>query len=137
MILTLHIMAIGIWVGCILTEGVMEASREKDLQHHKSISSMHTKIDLFVEGPALIVLFVTGLIMFTQGDQPNIIRVKAIIGMVAIALNCVCFYLIAKRDRLFAAGDDEQAIKMAKVQDAVGGLMILCIIAALTIGLVY
>lgn len=137
MILTLHIMAIGIWVGCILTEGVMEASREKDLRHHKEISSIHTKIDKFVEGPALIVLFVTGLMLFSQGEHSNIIRVKAVIGMVAIALNCVCFYLIAKRDRLFVAGHDEQAIKMAKIQDSVGGLMILCIIAAMTIGLVY
>lgn len=137
MLLAFHVVAIGIWIGCILTEGVMEASRDNSLAHHKAIANIHTKIDKFIEGPALVAVLITGVILFGQGDQPQMIKIKAAIGLLAIALNAVCIYLIRKRDRLFVAGDDEQAIKAGKLQDAVGGLMILCIITAIVLGFMY
>lgn len=133
-LLLTHIIAVGVWLGCIATESVMEAGREKSISHHQAVAEIHKWIDIFVEIPMVILVLVTGVLLFSQHPQPDIIKIKVALGLIAISLNLLCFYFIIKRNQLFITGNDTKATTFSKYQDIAGGIMIMCILAVVSIG---
>jgi len=62
-VLFIHLIAIGIWAGCVATEAVLEIALEKMPPLESGLASIHSKIDRYVEIPAIIVAVTSGGIM--------------------------------------------------------------------------
>ena len=67
MILAVHILAVGAWLGCVLTEALFErallgTSRENEL----ILANLHKRVDLIVEIPAFSIAVLTGFVLIQE-----------------------------------------------------------------------
>ena len=64
-LLIIHLIAIGIWAGCVATETVLELAQEKIPPNKSYLAPLHAKIDIAIEIPAILATLNT--IFFTDG----------------------------------------------------------------------
>ena len=104
-LLTLHLLGLGIWVGVVAAELVIEFDGIKDNASLIKASKLHFLTDIWVEIPAFTLVLITGLLMTNFGQLEGAFLYKVIFGFFAIVFNIVCVYAVFKRRSYAIVGD--------------------------------
>lgn len=89
--LLVHLICVGIWLGCILTEALFErALLGQGRQQEKILVGLHQRVDLFVEIPAFVLVLVTGALMLSDTATSKLLDIKVGLGLLAILANLYC-----------------------------------------------
>jgi hypothetical protein len=128
-LLQVHFLAVGIWLGLLTAETVLElhpgASRS-------TIAIVHKWIDLLCEVPIVLLVLATGALLLARAwPAPPLLLVKAAVGLVAILANLYCFPLVLQRART----TDAQRTLVLTRQIKLTGAAIPFALAALALGL--
>jgi len=132
-LLQVHFFAVCFWLGLLAAETVMEL-------HLRSggsagpIASIHRWIDLLFEGPAVLLVLVTGGLLLAQNwPAPPLLWVKISFGLIAIAANLYCVPLVLGRART----KDEAAARTLTRRISHTGWAIPFAVAAFVIGIAF
>jgi hypothetical protein len=104
-LLTLHLLAIGIWIGVVGAELLIEFDGMKDDQSHIRAAKLHYGTDIWVEVPAFVTVFITGFMMLSEEHLRGLFLAKIIFGLLAIGFNAVCVYGVVRRRNYALSGD--------------------------------
>lgn len=135
-LLSLHLLFVGIWIGCVLTEALFErALLAGDRAAHLTLSALHTRVDKFIEIPMILGVFLTGIALGLQGHRADAsFHLMAGAGLVAIAVNLHCAGIVFKRHRAALAGNWPEFDRLDHLQHKVGGLVLAGLIVAVGAG---
>jgi hypothetical protein len=134
-LLSLHLLAVGIWVGCIAVETVVELSGDYGDEQPYLPAKLHRAIDLYIEIPVLTALLVTGFLLVDWSTLGGLLLVKVLCGIGAVATNFGCAVVVFKRKR-WADLRDEAGVETSNRHLAVlGALFFPLSLATLAIGL--
>ena len=123
--LLVHLVAVGIWLGCVLTEIAVErALAGQGETTDRLLAVLHRRIDLLVELPAFVVVLVSGGVLLMNAGARPWLHAKIAAGLLAILANAVCLYWVLRRARA-AAGNDGAAFAAADHQQHRWGALVL------------
>ena len=132
----IHVLAAGAWLGCVLTEALFErALLGTNRENEKILSRLHKRVDIFIEIPAIVVVAVTGVLLFLQYEPTNLLYAKVSMAATAIAANLYCVFLVFERARSAQAEEWDAFDKADHLQHKVGAIVLLGIIGAIALGL--
>jgi hypothetical protein len=134
MLLTLHLLALGVWVGVAGAEFVIEFYGMKDDESLRTAAELHHKTDIWIEIPAFMTVLVTGLLMLGDHHLSGLFLIKLAFSLLAIFLNCVCVYAVVKRRTSLRSGDTE-GLRAADRAMKLGGAIIPAFLVAFSLGL--
>lgn len=97
--LFIHLFSLGIWLGCVMAETVIEIAGKKNPLHQNTVALLHVWIDRWVEIPAFIAVLASGLALFKPEKFHGIYAAKIIFGLIAIAINIYCAWWVRHRAR--------------------------------------
>ena len=123
LILIIHLIALGIWIGVVGAEFAIEFDGMKDDESYIRASKLHYITDIWVEIPAFTMVLVTGLLMVNESHLSGVFLFKVIFALLAIIFNLICVYAVFKR-RKFALSSNLAGMKSAEAVMKVGGLII-------------
>lgn len=123
LLLVVHLIALGIWIGVVGAEFAIEFDGMKDDESYVKASKMHYATDIWVEIPAFTTVLVTGVLMLNESHFSGIFLYKIIFALLAIVFNIVCVYAVFKR-RKFALVSDIQGMKSTDTAMRIGALII-------------
>jgi hypothetical protein len=140
MLLPLHALLAGAWIGCVLVEALFERAllgqgRDKDLL----CARLHWKVDKLVEGPLLVAVAITGFLNarpIHQADAGDaLLHTKVALGVIAILANIWCIWLVKIRLRHAEAGDWEAFERVDHRQHQWGAVVLIGLLGAAGLGL--
>jgi hypothetical protein len=134
LILIIHLIALGIWIGVVGAEFAIEFDGMKNDESYIKASKMHYITDIWVEIPAFTTVLVTGLLMLNESHIAGVFLYKVIFALLAIVFNIVCVYAVFKR-RKFALISDIEGMKSTETPMKIGGLIIPSFIAAFVLAI--
>lgn len=132
-----HLLALGIWLGCILTEAAFEHTLPRDEMFERAVARLHVLVDVWIETPAFIVVLVSGVLMLADAPRDVAFGIKVALGLAAVAINVWCVWLVFRRRALFMRGERAAALAVDNLQHKAGGVLLAVIFAALAIGATY
>jgi hypothetical protein len=132
-ILLIHLLALGLWVGCIATETVFEHTTGKEPGMAAAIARLHVKVDLWVETPAFLVVLASGGSMYGEAAITPLFGWKILTGLAAIAVNAFCVWVVLARHGAMVAGDLPRAERLDDWQHKSGALLVVLIALALAL----
>jgi hypothetical protein len=92
-----HLLAIGIWLGIVITEALFEFSGS-DAASLRAAARFHYTVDVFGELPILVIVLVTGTILAVRGWPLTPLHfVKIGASLVAVAANLICAVWVVQR----------------------------------------
>ncbi len=133
-LLFIHLMAIGIWAGCVATETVLELSQGKVPPNKSYLAALHAKIDIAVEIPAIFVTLITGSLLLESAHWDKILFLKVGLGVSAVLLNSIAAYTVHKRYSCLKSADLNGYAKYNLLHDRIGVGCILTIAGAMIAG---
>ncbi|WP_369027126.1 hypothetical protein [Qipengyuania sp. RANM35] len=137
----LHALLAGAWVGCVLVEALFERAllgqgRDKEL----ILARLHWKVDLFIEGPLLASVAVTGLLIvrpiFAAQAVDVLLQAKLVFAALAILANIWCIRLVKVRLNYAEAGEWEAFERVDNSQHRWGALVLVGLLGSAILGLV-
>jgi hypothetical protein len=129
-----HLMALGIWLGIIVTEALFEFSGS-DPAALRAAARFHYTVDMFGELPVLAAVVVTGAMLAAKvSPLTSLHYVKIAASFVAIAANLVCAVWVVQRRRI---EDTQVLLAYRKKIWATAAVGLVFGTAALLIGLVH
>lgn len=135
-LLVTHLSSVGIWLGCVLTEGLFErALIGKGRPQELVLAQLHKRVDLFVEIPAFLVVLITGLAMLGSAGGTMLLYAKIGAGLTAIAANVYCVRLVFRRAAAAHRGKWDRFAEIDRRQHLHGAIVLLAIVAALAMGM--
>lgn len=136
MIIFIHLIFIGVWLGCVLTEALFErALLHQGRDKEKILSKLHVKVDTFIEIPAFVIVAATGFYLLSATNFDAFLIAKIVFGILAILLNIYCVYLVFERDKAAINDDWARFEKLDHVQHKAGAAVLICIILAIIAGM--
>ena len=133
LLLSLHLLALGIWIGVVGAEFAIEFDGMKDDKSLKKAAKLHYTTDIWVEIPAFTTVLVTGLLMLDAEHLSGLFLVKVIFSILAVLFNIVCVVAVFKRQK-FARIDDFEGVKTTDKLMRIGGLVIPTFLIAFALG---
>jgi len=133
-VLFVHLIAIGIWVGCVATEIVCELGQKNVNFKQSYIAPLHWSIDKFVEIPAILVTVFTGLLMLEDAAWTTLFKIKIITGIAAVILNSVAAFTVYMRYKYFTENNEQGYAKYHLLHERVGIACTAMIVVALVAG---
>ncbi|MEZ5503620.1 MAG: hypothetical protein R3E50_13525 [Halioglobus sp.] len=133
-LLFIHLVAIGIWAGCVATETVLELAQEKIPPDKSYLASLHAKIDIAIEIPAILATLITGSLLLKQAHWDGLLIMKVVLGISAVVLNMFAAYLVHKRYRCLQTADLIGYAKYNLLHGRIGIGCILTISGAIVLG---
>lgn len=133
-LLIIHLLAIGVWLGVVGAEFAIEFRGMRDEQAMRAAAELHYKTDLWVEVPAFVTVLVTGLLMLGDAALGNVFIAKLVFALLAIFFNGICVYAVAKRRKSLLA-NDRMGIKSADRAMKIGSAVIPTFLIAFSLGL--
>lgn len=119
-LLTLHLLAVGIWIGVVAAEFAIEFDGMKDDASYIKASNLHYITDVWVEVPSFMIVLITGILLLNEGHLSGLFLYKIIFGVLAIVFNIVCVYAVFKR-RKYSVRDDIEGMNSAGPAMKLGG----------------
>jgi hypothetical protein len=136
-VLPLHLVSVGLWLGCVLTEALFErALLGKGRDAEAILASLHKRVDLFVEIPAFVAVVITGAFMLPSAALTPAFIAKVGFGFVAVLANAYCVWLVFRRHAFSSAGDWASFARADQLQHKIGGVVLVCLLVAFGIGIV-
>ncbi|MDP6587332.1 MAG: hypothetical protein QF535_21980 [Anaerolineales bacterium] len=89
----IHIVSISFWLGVISVEVIFERAK----MDKGSIVLLHKLTDRYVELPIILIVFITGVLLWERAAWSTEFIPKVLFGFGAIALNVLCYYFVEKR----------------------------------------
>jgi hypothetical protein len=130
-----HLLAVGLWLGCILVEVLFEKHLAGVETSRLPLAELHRLVDLYIETPAFVVVLGTGVIMLLHGVVYTVpIGVMILSGMLAVAANTYCVLLVLARRRHAVNGDTVRYDLVDRRQHQWGALVLLAVGVALIAG---
>lgn len=138
----IHGLLAGAWIGCVLVEALFERAllglgRDNEL----ILARLHWKVDLFIEGPLLVAVAITGLVLVWPIHQAHaggtLLHTKLAFAVIAILANLRCIWLVKLRLGHAEAGRWEEFERADHSQHRWGALVLLGLLGAATLGLVH
>ena len=134
-LLPIHISFVGIWLGCVLTKALFErALHGKAREQAHTLVALHKRVDVVVEIPVFTVVLITGFMMYPFASLSGLIHIKIALGLLAVAVNAYCVWLVFRRASAAQAGHREEFARLDHKQHQYGALVLLSIVAALGVG---
>lgn len=101
----LHVLALGLWGGCVAVEMLLESSARSDPRLRAQVARYHDAIDRFIEIPILIAVLVTGLLLLQLERLHGWYLVLVVSGSTAVLINLLCVIPVVRRKRAVDAGE--------------------------------
>lgn len=136
-ILLVHLLCVGAWIGCVLTEALFERAllgRGEDAE--RWLAQLHVKVDVLIEIPAFTGVLLTGLVMAQQTVLTGLLQFKIALGLLAMVANLYCVFLVFRRAQAARAGHWQQFQQLDKRQHRWGAVVFLALLGALLAGMV-
>lgn len=133
-ILFIHLMAIGIWAGCVATEAVLEIALEKVPPQESRLAEIHAKIDRFVEIPAIIAALATGGALLHHAAWDQLLIAKVALGAAAVVLNSMAAFTVHRRLQCLNARDMAGYAFFNRWHERIGIGCVLSIAGAVAVG---
>jgi uncharacterized membrane protein len=135
-ILPLHFGFAAIWLGCVVTEALFErALLAGDRSDHRTLADLHVRVDKFIEVPAIIVVLVTGVLVWLNSTPTSTsFYVMLIAGLIAIAANFHCVWLVFRRRYAAHTENWDEFDRLDHLQHKVGGIVLLGLLVAIVSG---
>ncbi len=130
LLLVVHVLAAGLWLGCLATEIAFEKAMEGDPAARDFVSRLHDRVDRLVEGPAFVIVAATGLVMLPQAVWTTGLVVKIGLGGVAVLLNVWCLKIVFDRADAARQGCGADWERIDRLQHVVGGGVAVALVAA-------
>ncbi len=105
-----HVFALGVWLGCVTVESVLEAFGHRDPALRPAVARLHFWIDMLVEVPAFTLVALSGAALLRLELLHGAYAVMVIAGSVAIAVNLWCVLPVVRR-KSAADSDDDAGIE--------------------------
>ncbi len=106
----IHLLGLIAWFGTAAADVVLELSlgRTGTRDGRRALVRLHRRVDLIVEGPAAVVVIVTGVMLLNEtgrlaGPWPGWLVWKVGCGVLAAATNLVCAAFVVARASAFDA----------------------------------
>ncbi len=115
-LLLFHLIGVGAWMGCVAVEALIEAGRDTSTERYLDVATLHAKIDLFVEVPALLLIACTGAAMLADAELSALLIIKVIFAAIAIASNAGCVWIVIKRQRATRVGIEAVRAESARLE---------------------
>ncbi|MCL1961640.1 MAG: hypothetical protein FWG56_07705 [Desulfovibrionaceae bacterium] len=136
-VLPLHLTLAGLWVGCVLTEVFFErALLGHGHEQERVLAQLHRKVDLWIELPALIGVFLTGGTMLHRAQRDPWLMGKVACGLLAVLANLYCVYLVLQRARCAQAGQWKAFERIDHAQHRWGAVVLIALLLSLLQGLI-
>lgn len=136
-LLSLHLLMVGLWLGCVLTEALFErALLGQGPQAQRLLARLHWRVDLWVEIPAFAAVVVTGLALLPGQRWDGWLVFKLVCAGLAVVANMVCVALVARRQTHAVAGDWVAFAAVDHRQHQLGAMVLLGLLGAVVAGLV-
>lgn len=137
-VLGLHLLAAGAWLGCVLTEALFErALLGRGPGFARVLARLHWRVDTAVEVPLLAVVALTGtwLWVSARAAVDALLACKIALGLLAVLANGVCVRLVRQRLRQAEAGDWAAFARTDHAQHRWGAWVLLGLLGAWALGL--
>lgn len=134
-----HLVCVGAWLGCVLTEALFErAMLSMGLPAHRPLANLHWRVDLWIEIPAFGGVLASGVCLVLQsgGGIDAMLRAKVVVGTLAVALNLWCVGLVWRRRARSAVGDQAGFARIDQAQHRWGAGVLLALLSALALAAV-
>ena len=135
-LLFFHILAIGIWIGVVGAEFVIEFDGMKSDEARIRASRLHYLTDIWIEVPAFLIVLGTGLLMFQAENASGLFLTKVVFGLLAVGFNGICVLAVFRRQK-FAAKGDKEGMDSVEPLMKFGGLIIPVFLVAFGLGLYF
>ena len=132
--LFLHILSLGVWIGCIATETIVEHGVKGEAQRDY-VARIHWPIDLYVETPAFVVVALSGLMLWGRAAPDATLIAKVAAGGLAVLANALCVWVVHARRAARERGDVAVYARLDHIQHKIGGALVILIVVAFGIGL--
>lgn len=135
LLLPLHLLSAGLWVGCVATELVFERLLAGQPAQQAALGELHRRVDWAVELPATALTLVTGLLLWRGVPTDALLGWKMVAGAVAVLANLWCMRSVLQRARAGSAGDAAAWAAADHDQHRRGAGVVLGLLLALALGL--
>lgn len=136
-LLGLHFLFAASWLGCVVSIAICERILlAGDRSSHLTLSSLHMRVDKFVEVPAILGVLVTGALLFMQVHRADMaLYVMAGAGVIAIGTNLYCVGLVTRRHRAALDGRWSDFDRIDNWQHKVGAVVLVAMLLAFITGI--
>ncbi len=135
-LLPLHLLCIGLWLGCVLTEVLFErALLGKGRAQEALLADLHRRVDLFVELPAFVLVAASGALMLNGSAGGVWLHAKIGFGLIAIAANGYCVRLVLARAQAAQDGRWEDFARIDARQHRWGAVVLVAMLVAIVLGM--
>ena len=136
LLLSLHLLALGIWIGVVAAEFVIEFDGMKDDVSYIKAAKFHFVTDIWIEIPAFMIVLLTGVLMMKGHHLEGLFLIKVIFGVLAVGFNIVCVYAVFRR-RQYAMIGDIQGMRSTNPVMRLGSMIIPTFLVAFFLGMYF
>jgi hypothetical protein len=130
-LLLIHILCAGVWLGCVLTETLVERGLTS---HRLALAELHLAIDLWIEVPAFLGVAATGLALLRLSPVGALLSIKIGIAAGAILANVLCVWRVWARVKAARQEDWATHAIIDAEQHQVGALTLVGLVLATALG---
>lgn len=135
-VLLVHILLVGIWLGCVLSEALFERvllgkGREQD----RILTRLHKRVDVWIEIPAFVGVLVSGGVLLSHPDWNPILQTQILLGLVTVVANAYCVGLVFRRAKAADSGDWDRFEALDHLQHKWGAVVVVAMLLAFGLGL--
>lgn len=95
--LFIHLFFIGIWLGCVMVEAVIEIATYRNPNLKSTVALLHAAIDRWVEIPVFTIVLLSGIALLFNATITGLLLLKVSLGLLAIGINLICVRSVFKR----------------------------------------
>jgi len=134
-VLLIHLVLVGVWLGCVLTEALFErALLGQGREQERILVGLHKRVDVWIEIPAFAGVLISGAVLLSNVTWTPTLQVKILCGLLAIAANIYCVGLVFRRAKAADLGDWARFEALDHLQHKWGAVVLVGILLALGLG---
>ncbi|MBI3229887.1 MAG: hypothetical protein HYZ45_06825 [Burkholderiales bacterium] len=135
-LLPIHLIFVGLWLGCVLTEALFErALLGQGRTQEKILVRLHQRVDVWIEIPAFCIVLVTGALLLATAPASALLHAKIGFALLAIIANVYCVWLVFRRAKAAETEQWQEFAALDHLQHKIGAIVLLGILAAMGIGI--
>ena len=134
--LFVHLFVLGLWLGCVMVELVLELMGRTAPALGDSAARVHKVIDRFIEIPAFTIVLVTGIMMIKWDMTEFTYWLKIGLGLFTIAINAACVVPVLRRVTALDRGDRAASERQTRRIFVYFGIGLVTGLGALAIGVI-